>query len=65
MDRVCPINNGYLEGVLNSNIISVSLFCHLRYRARIRGLFCAITRPTPIGPIITQGHFQEKLFQCK
>ena len=36
-----------------------------RYRSRIRGLFSAITYPTSIGPLITQGSFQQKLFLCK
>lgn len=35
-----------------------------RYKSRIRGLFSAITGPTSVGPIITHGGFQEKLFLC-
>lgn len=34
-----------------------------RYQARIRGQFSAITRPTPLGPIISQGNYHSKLFQ--
>ena len=40
-------------------------FFHTRHRARIRGLFSAVTRPVAVGPILTQGGFQEKLFHCK
>eukprot|EP00731_Ephydatia_muelleri_P035885 Em0174g4a len=33
-----------------------------RYQARIRGQFSAITRPTSLGPIISQGNYHAKLF---
>lgn len=33
-----------------------------RYEARIRGQFSAITRPTALGPIISQGNYHAKLF---
>ena len=36
-----------------------------RYRSRIKGLFHAITRPTVISTIISEGAFQEKLFNSK
>lgn len=35
-----------------------------RYRARVRGLFGAVTKPTTIGQIMVDGKFQEKLFHC-
>lgn len=40
---------------------SLSVF-FTRHRARIRGLFSAVTRPVAVGPILAQGGFQEKLF---
>lgn len=43
---------------------SLSVF-FTRHRARIRGLFSAVTRPVAVGPILAQGGFQEKLFHSE
>lgn len=40
----------------------IKAFINCRYKSRIRGQFSAITYPTPVGPIITQGRYQENLF---
>ena len=36
-----------------------------RHRARIRGLFTAVTVPTPVAHLVAQGHYQESLFHCE
>jgi hypothetical protein len=33
-----------------------------RHRSRLRGLFTAVTRPTPIAPLISQGNYHDRLF---
>ena len=46
--------------------ITLSYLCLcVRYKARIRGMFHAITVPTAVSRIITEGNYQEKLFNCK
>ncbi|XP_077343348.1 E3 UFM1-protein ligase 1 [Lithobates pipiens] len=44
----------------NKGVIYTEAFVS-RHRARIRGLFTAITRPTPVITLITQNGFQEHL----
>jgi hypothetical protein len=41
-------------------IYTDSLIC--RYRARIRGIFSAVTKPTPVSSVISRENFQENLF---
>jgi hypothetical protein len=51
---------GYLDKS-DTGIIYTESYVN-RYRSRIRGLFHAITRPTAVSTIISEGGFQEKLF---
>ena len=36
-----------------------------RHKGRIRGTFSAVTCPTPVGPILLQGNYNENLFHSK
>ena len=36
-----------------------------RHKAMIRGTFSAVTRPTPVGPILLRGNYNENLFHCE
>ncbi|XP_028903049.1 E3 UFM1-protein ligase 1 [Ornithorhynchus anatinus] len=57
--RLGRIINGQID-LDNRGVIFTQAFV-ARYKARIRGLFSAVTRPTPINPLITRYGFQEHL----
>ncbi|XP_007940440.1 E3 UFM1-protein ligase 1 [Orycteropus afer afer] len=57
--RLGRIINGHID-LDNRGVIFTEAFV-ARHKARIRGLFSAITRPTPINPLISKYGFQEQL----
>ncbi|XP_041109614.1 E3 UFM1-protein ligase 1-like isoform X2 [Polyodon spathula] len=58
-ERLGRIIHGQMDQY-NRGVIFTQAFVS-RHRARIRGLFSAITRPTPVSNLITQYGFQEHL----
>uniref|UniRef100_A0A8C5QZ63 E3 UFM1-protein ligase 1 n=1 Tax=Leptobrachium leishanense TaxID=445787 RepID=A0A8C5QZ63_9ANUR len=58
--RLGKIIHGKIDQSNNRSVIYTETFV-ARHRARIRGLFTAITRPTPVISLISQYGFQEHL----
>lgn len=64
---LCAVCLGCLSLLLCTGISMCTFTCiymHYiyRHRSRIRGLFRAITQPTSISSVLSEGAFQEKLF---
>uniref|UniRef100_A0A8C6I9N9 E3 UFM1-protein ligase 1 n=1 Tax=Mus spicilegus TaxID=10103 RepID=A0A8C6I9N9_MUSSI len=57
--RLGRIINGHLD-LDNRGVIFTEAFV-ARHKARIRGLFSAITRPTPVNSLVSKYGFQEQL----
>ncbi|XP_006865914.1 PREDICTED: E3 UFM1-protein ligase 1 [Chrysochloris asiatica] len=57
--RLGRIINGHID-LDNKGVIFTEAFV-ARHKARIRGLFSAITRPTAVNPLISKYGFQEQL----
>uniref|UniRef100_F1RY04 E3 UFM1-protein ligase 1 n=1 Tax=Sus scrofa TaxID=9823 RepID=F1RY04_PIG len=57
--RLGKIINGHID-LDNRGVIYTEAFV-ARHKARIRGLFSAITRPTPVNSLISKYGFQEQL----
>lgn len=61
----CATITGFMINIIIFSTTVITPIFIWRYKSRIQGLFSAITCPAPIGPILMQGHFQERLFFCK
>jgi hypothetical protein len=60
IQKMGPRIQGHME---HGMIYTDSLIC--RYRARIRGIFSAVTKPTPVSSVISRENFQENLFMSE